>query len=49
VTVLVAALLLNEAILFSSVLGGFLILFGVWIVQMKVKRPPVEEIPGRVR
>jgi drug/metabolite transporter (DMT)-like permease len=49
VTVLVAALLLNEAILFSSVLGGFLILFGVWIVQMKVKRPPVAEIPGRVR
>jgi drug/metabolite transporter (DMT)-like permease len=49
VNVLVAALLLNEAILFSSLLGGFLILFGVWIVQMKAKRQPVVELPGRIR
>jgi drug/metabolite transporter (DMT)-like permease len=33
VTALVAALVLNEAILISSLLGGLLILSGVWIVQ----------------
>jgi drug/metabolite transporter (DMT)-like permease len=49
VTVLVAALLLNEAILLSSLLGGFLILAGVWIVQMKTKPGPAVEIPSRVR
>jgi drug/metabolite transporter (DMT)-like permease len=49
VTVLVAALLLNEAILLSSLLGGFLILAGVWIVQMKAKPGPAVEIPSRVR
>jgi drug/metabolite transporter (DMT)-like permease len=48
VTVLVAALLLNEAILLSSLLGGFLILSGVWIVQMKTRPQPVVEIPGRI-
>jgi drug/metabolite transporter (DMT)-like permease len=49
VTVVVAAILLNEAIFLSSLLGGFLILFGVWIVQMKVKRQPVVELPGRIQ
>jgi drug/metabolite transporter (DMT)-like permease len=48
VTLVVAAVLLNEAILLSSLLGGFLILLGVWIVQMKVKRKAVVEIPNRV-
>lgn len=38
VAVLVAALVLNEAILLPSLIGGFLILAGVWVVQMKVKR-----------
>jgi drug/metabolite transporter (DMT)-like permease len=42
-------LLLNEAILLSSLLGGFLILAGVWIVQMKTKPGPAVEIPSRVR
>jgi drug/metabolite transporter (DMT)-like permease len=49
VTVLFAALLLNEAILFSSLLGGFLILSGVWIVQMKTRPRPVVEIHGEIR
>ena len=48
VTVLVAALLLNEAILLSSLLGGFLILSGVWIVQMKIRPKPVVEVHSRV-
>jgi drug/metabolite transporter (DMT)-like permease len=49
VTVLFAALLLNEAILLSSLLGGFLILSGVWIVQMKTRPGPVVEVHGGVR
>lgn len=49
VTVLVAAFLLNEMILLSSLIGGFLILFGVWIVQMKTKPGSVVKIPSRVR
>ena len=48
VTVMVAALLLNEAILLSSLLGGFLILSGVWIVQMKIRPKPVVEVHSRV-
>jgi drug/metabolite transporter (DMT)-like permease len=48
VAVLVAALVLNEAILLSSLLGGFLILIGVWVVQTKVDRGPVVEASGRL-
>jgi drug/metabolite transporter (DMT)-like permease len=38
VAVLVAAVILNEAILLPSLVGGFLILAGVWVVQMKATR-----------
>jgi drug/metabolite transporter (DMT)-like permease len=46
VTVLVAVFLLNEANLMSSLVGGFLILSGVWIVQTRGRR--TGRAPGRV-
>jgi drug/metabolite transporter (DMT)-like permease len=33
ITVIVAAILINEAITFASLIGGFTILFGVWLVN----------------
>lgn len=47
VAVLVAAVVLNEAILLPSLVGGFLILAGVWVVQMKVKRRTAVKTSGQ--
>jgi drug/metabolite transporter (DMT)-like permease len=47
VTVIVAAILLNEHLYLATILGGLLILGGVWLVNRKIlKRKPPETIPS---
>jgi len=47
VTVIVAAILLNEHLYLATILGGLLILGGVWLVNRKIlKRKPPATIPS---
>lgn len=39
VTMLVAAVLINEPLLWASILGGAIILLGVWLVNRRVRKP----------
>ena len=44
ITVIVAAILIGEAVTFASLLGGFTILFGVWLVNRPKSVQAIEEV-----
>jgi drug/metabolite transporter (DMT)-like permease len=43
VTMLLAAVLINEPLLWASILGGAIILLGVWLVNRRVRKPVVRK------
>ena len=42
ITVILAAIILDENLLWTSILGGIIILVGIWLVQTKINKPPLE-------
>ena len=44
ITVIVAAVILDEALLFATLLGGMIILIGVWMVNRRKSAPLLDEV-----